>query len=72
MAYTYITDRYHKTSRVEIPDDDPVVTQKRKLAYAMRMRDREAQKQWQLDHSKGYCPKCHCLLPLTGRCDNCE
>ena len=71
MAYTYITDRWHRTSRVEIPDDDPVVTQKRKLAYAMRMRDREMQEQWQLDHSKGYCPKCHCLLPLTGRCD-CE
>lgn len=71
MTYMYITDRWHRTSRVEIPDDGPEAKQKRKLAYAMKMRDKEAFVQWQLDHSKGYCPKCHCLLPLTGRCD-CE
>lgn len=72
MAYAYITDKYHRSVRVEVSDDDPLVANKRKLAYAMRMRDREMARQDALDHSKGYCPKCHTLLPLSGVCGNCD
>lgn len=72
MAYTYITDRYHRVRQIEISDDDPLVTDARKRFFAMKMRDREMARQDALDHSKGYCPKCHTLLPLSGVCGNCD
>lgn len=36
---------------------------------ARRHAEDEAKAAYQLEHSKGYCPKCHILLPLSGRCD---
>lgn len=50
---------------------DDMNNRKRKLSYIRRKQDQEANEAYRLEHSKGYCPKCHCLLPLSGICD-CE
>lgn len=45
---------------------------KRKLIWALR-KQREAEAEaYENEHAKGYCPKCHCLLPLNGICNNCD
>ena len=43
--------------------------QKRKLSYAMRMHNKEAEEQYLYEHKNGYCPICGMLLPLSGECD---
>lgn len=45
---------------------------RRKMLFARRKADEEADEQHQLDHSKGYCTKCFMLRPLTGICPNCD
>lgn len=43
----------------------------KKLAMALRMKEREEQERWKLEHAHGYCKKCGMLIPMTGHCD-CE
>jgi type IV secretory pathway VirD2 relaxase len=42
---------------------------KRKLMYAMRKREEEAQNKYNEEHRNGYCPHCHMLIPMSGKCD---
>ena len=46
--------------------------QLRKLRYALKKRDEEVHAQYELDHRKGYCPKCHMLIPMAyDKCPDC-
>lgn len=51
---------------------EEIMTRKLKMLYARRKEERRAQEQHNLDHSKGYCPNCYMLRPLTGICPNCD
>lgn len=44
-------------------------SQKRKLMYALRKREEEAQMRHDREHRNGYCPHCHMLIPMSGVCD---
>lgn len=46
--------------------------QRKKMLFARRKADEEADEQYHIDHSKGYCTKCFMLRPLTGICPNCD
>lgn len=46
--------------------------QRKKMLYARRKADKEAQAKYELEHSKGYCTKCFMLKPLTGICPTCD
>lgn len=50
---------------------DELKERKRKLMWLRHKQDEEAQRAYVEEHKNGYCPKCHCLLPLNGICD-CE
>lgn len=56
--------------RLELSEAIEERDRRRKLQYAMRMRDKEAEEQWQLEHKHGYCPKCFGLRALNGKCMN--
>lgn len=43
--------------------------QRRKLMYAIAMREKEAQYNYNREHKNGYCPHCGMLIPLNGECD---
>lgn len=44
-------------------------TKRRKLMYALNMRDKEAHRQYCHEHANGYCPCCGMLIPRNGKCD---
>lgn len=46
--------------------------QKRRQMYGRRKAELEAAEHEALIHSKGYCPKCFILRPLTGICPTCD
>ena len=72
----YIT-KNHKTIRLtneELSDADIRQLERQRSAVAKMLRRqafRDAE-QYELEHKNGYCPKCHMLLPLSGKCDNCD
>ena len=45
---------------------------KNKIIRGMALRDMILEDEYLDEQSRGYCPKCHCLLPLNGKCDNCD
>lgn len=45
---------------------------RRKSMYARKKQAERDYEQHVLEHSKGYCPKCFLLIPLTGVCPNCN
>lgn len=49
-----------------------IEARKLKTLYALRKQAQEERAQHILDHSKGYCPHCYMLRPLTGICPNCD
>ena len=51
---------------------EEIQARKLKAMYARRYAEKEAAEQDKLDHSKGYCPTCFMLRPLTGVCPNCQ
>lgn len=40
-----------------------------RLAFAIAMREKEAQYNYNREHKNGYCPHCGMLIPLNGECD---
>ena len=42
---------------------------RQRLAFAMKMREKEAQDNYDREHKNGYCPHCGMLIPLNGECD---
>lgn len=46
--------------------------QRRKVAMAMRWREKQMQEAYDEEHRNGYCPKCFSLIRLNGLCDNCD
>ena len=64
----------HKSNHFRFSTDaevDEMNDRKRRLRWLRRKQDQEAAEAYKLEHKNGYCPKCHCLLPLNGICD-CE
>lgn len=51
---------------------EELTRQKLKAMYARRKEEQRMQEQHALDHSKGYCPRCYMLKPLTDICPNCN
>lgn len=45
---------------------------RKKSIFARRKQEERERQQHILDHSKGYCPNCFMLRPLTGICPNCN
>lgn len=43
----------------------------RKARIGLRIADRKAKEREADIRKRGFCARCGCLLPLTGRCDNC-
>lgn len=69
MTVTERINRFGKISFIQrVLSEDEEVSYKKQLA-ARRNADKEAQRQYDIDHRKGYCPKCRILLPLSGICD---
>lgn len=72
----YIT-KNHKTIRLtneELSDADIRQLERQRFAVAkmLRRQEYEDSQRYEFEHKKGYCPKCHMLLPLSGKCDNCD
>ena len=53
-------------------EQEEINAKKRKALRARRYAEKRAQEQHELEHSKGYCPTCFMLKPLTGICPNCN
>lgn len=53
-------------------EQEELYKQRKKMLFARRKAEQEAQEAHELEHSKGYCPKCLMLRPLTGICPNCD
>ena len=43
--------------------------ERRQIAIIISRQDKELEERYKIDHAKGYCPHCHMLLPLSGKCD---
>ena len=44
----------------------------RKVRYAMHKAETEQDEAYELEHTNGYCPVCHMLLPMNSTiCQNC-
>lgn len=60
---------YRITNAVEYNSIQEEKAKKRRL---MRYLDEKAEKEWDLEHSQGYCEKCGCLKALNGTCPICD
>lgn len=72
----YLT-KNRKTIRLtdeDLTETDIKQLKNQKFAVARMLRRQEFRdaEQYELEHKKGYCPKCYMLLPLSGKCDNCD
>lgn len=67
-GYTYKKGRGYYEPLLSRDEDN----EKGKLAKLLRKQDKEAYRQYVIEHKYGYCPKCHCLIRLNGKCDNCD
>ena len=61
-----------RVKMLEELEEENELKRRRKLRYAMKKRDEELERQYKIEHKNGYCPKCYCLLPMSGICDNCN
>ena len=43
--------------------------ERQQIATIISRQDAELKRQYKIDHTNGYCPRCHMLLPLNGHCD---
>jgi RNase P subunit RPR2 len=64
-----VNKRIYFEEEISEQEYDERQLQRRKLAYAMRMRDKETQERYDHEHKNGYCPICHMLIPRSGVCD---
>lgn len=68
-GYTYKKGRgYYEPLLSRDEDED----KGRKLKHILAKQERLAREQYEREHQYGYCPKCHCLIRLNGKCDNCD
>ena len=67
-GYTYRKGRGYYEPLLSNESDD----NKRGIAKLIRRLDKKAQMEYEIEHKNGYCPKCHCLIRLNGKCDNCD
>ena len=67
-----VIEKNRRTNKYVVVDRELTAEErakKRKLIFALQMRELEAAKQHELEHREGYCPHCHMLIPLNGVCD---
>lgn len=53
----------------ELGPDSEVALRKRRIRFILALKDAELNREAAEDRKRGYCPQCHLLLPITGRCD---
>ena len=70
-GYTYSKKNGYKPL-INTDDDGEENERKRRLTTVLRMKEKAEKAQYEMEHQFGYCPKCHCLLRLNGKCDNCD
>lgn len=69
----YVKNKYiYEKDKKELLNKEELSKEKRKVSLMLAKLDRLAKYEYELSHSKGYCPHCHCLLPLNGLCDLCD
>lgn len=61
--------RTNKYIAVDRPLTQDELIAKRKLTFALKMREKEERLRYKLEHREGYCPHCHMLIPMSGICD---
>ena len=57
---------------IERLDRDEDSERKRRIIKVRFIQDKLLKEIYLDEQSRGYCPRCHCLLPLNGKCDNCN
>lgn len=55
--------------RIPVKEYEERQEAKLKQAKVMRFLDKIEKYKYNTEHAKGYCPKCHMLIPLSGVCD---
>lgn len=45
------------------------LSKKRKLMYALKKREEEAEVNYKRETQHGFCPHCFMLIPINGKCD---
>lgn len=43
-----------------------------RIARMLRRKEYAEKMKFEEEHQFGYCPKCHCLIRMNGKCDNCD
>lgn len=72
--YAYYTkNRKTYSYEITIPSEfkDHMI-KKFKTRKLIEKLDEEAEKEYELEHKNGYCPKCGCLLAMNGTCPICD
>lgn len=71
LVYNKYKHRYVRVG--ETPFDSMSATEKRKVIFALRMQEVKAKEEYGRTHAHGYCPHCHMLRAMNGKCMNgCE
>lgn len=65
-------DLYEVIAELQEENEELREQDRRRLRFAMLQRDIEARLAYDEEHRGGYCPKCHMLRNLDGKCDNCD
>lgn len=57
---------YSKSLGRSVPIDwnDKTEDEHKRMARALRMREKEETEQYYKEHRNGYCPRCHMLIPM--------
>ena len=67
---TFITIN-RKSVRIELSEKE-AETRANRIRYAMSLKDKEIMAKEADMKRRGYCPKCHLVLPLTKYCSRCQ
>ena len=64
-----INKRVYFEEEISAKEYDDRLRARKRLAFAMKMRETEAQDNYNREQKNGYCPQCGMLIPLSGECD---
>lgn len=71
LVYNNNKHRYVKVGETQFDSMSP--TEKRKVMFARRMQEKQERIEYSRTHANGYCPHCHMLRAMNGKCMNgCE
>ena len=62
--------KYDRCSNKFYEDDsDEEAVERKRVAKLLRYLEKKDRERYRLEHRYGYCSKCHCLIPMSGKCD---